>query len=196
MPSKGIGALRLVIYGSRSFANTVTALARDCGHRVVGLLDDWRRDEGIIGTFEEFAATRDQTVDGVLLGIGYNDLPGRWRAWQRVRSAGFPTPTLVHPRAYVAETARLDDGCLVMAGAIVDRDAKLGQAVVVWPGVCVSHETEIGGNTFLSPSATLCGNVHVGAHCFVGAGACIAEGYRVAESSFVKMGERLFESRS
>lgn len=188
-------ALRLVIYGSRSFAVTVAALARDCGHEVVGMLDDLHAGPGVLGTFEDFAAGHEVHADGVLMGIGYNDLPGRWRAWQRVRAAGFDAPTLVHPRAYVAPSAQLGAGCLVMAGALVDRGVTLGEAVVVWPAACLNHDSVVGSNTFVSPSVTLCGDVTVGAHSFIGAAACVADGCHLSEASFVKMGERVLSRR-
>ena len=180
--------MRVLIYGSRSFAATVADLARHCGHDVVGMIDDMRPGPGIVGSLAQAAASFDPPAHGVLLGIGYNDLAARWAAWLRVRAAGFATPSLVHPRAYVADNARLGPGCLVMAHAIVDRCAQLGQACVVWPGACVSHDTEVGSNTYLSPNATLCGAVRVGAHSFIGAAACVVDHGVVPEGGFVKMG--------
>jgi sugar O-acyltransferase (sialic acid O-acetyltransferase NeuD family) len=179
--------VRLLVYGSRTFADTVADLARDCGHEVVGMVDDTVAGTGIVGTFEDAQADFPPDGCGMVMGIGYNNLDARWAAWQRARAAGWATPSLVHPRAYVAASAALSDGCLVMAGAIVDRHAKLGQAVVVWPGACINHDVSIGENTFVSPNATLCGFVHVGAHSFIGAGAAVADRCVLAEHSFLKM---------
>lgn len=177
--------MRLLIYGSRSFAQTVADLARDCGHEVVGMIDDLASGPGIVGTFDQ--AIQAFPDCGIALGIGYSNLPARWSAWQRVRSANRETPALVHPRAYVAASAAVGAGSFVMAGAIVDRQARLGQAVVVWPGACINHDVHIDDNCFISPNATLCGFVRVGGHTFIGAGAAIADNCVLPECSFVKM---------
>ena len=179
--------MRLLVYGSRTFADTVADLARDCGHEVVGMVDDTSTGSSIVGTLEQAQAVFPPSGHGMVMGIGYNNLDARWAAWQRVRAAGWSSPSLVHPRAYVAASAVLSYGCLVMAGAIVDRQAKLGQAVVVWPGACINHDVSIGDNTFVSPNATLCGFVRVGAHSFIGAGAAVADNCVLAEHSFLKM---------
>lgn len=188
----GGAAQRLLVYGSRVFARTVADLARDCGHEVVGYVDDMGEGPEIVGTIDSATAHRAELgADGMLLGIGYSDLVARWGAWQRLTGHGWLSPTLVHPRAYVARSVRLGAGCFVMAGAIVDRESCLGDAVVLWPGACINHDVEIGDNSFVSPNATLCGHVRVGANCFVGAGACIADASVVAASSFIRMGERV-----
>jgi sugar O-acyltransferase (sialic acid O-acetyltransferase NeuD family) len=179
--------MHLLVYGSRTFAQTMADLALDCGHDVVGMIDDWNSGPGIVGTLEQARQMFPPGEYGVVLGIGYADLAARWEAWSRVQAAGWVTPALVHPRAYVARTAELGDGCAVMAGALVDRMARLGRAVVVWPGACISHDAAIGDNTFVAPNATVCGFVQVGGHSFIGAGAAIADHCVLPERSFVKM---------
>lgn len=181
---------QLLIYGSRSYARTVQDLALDLGWSVAGFIDDQFTGTGVVGTLA--IATREFAPDrhALALGIGYDDLPGRWSAWCRVRQAGWQLPSLVHPRAYVARTATLGPGCVVMAGAVVDRAAALGEAVVVWPGACINHNVVVGSNSFVSPNATLCGGARVGMHVFIGAGALLVDHAEVPESSFVKMGAR------
>lgn len=185
--------MRLLIYGARDYAATVADLARDCGHDVVGMIEDGAPRDGVVGCFDDVATGFADC--GIVLGIGYNNLPGRWAAWRRVLTTGRPTPSLVHPRAYVARSAAVGRGSVVMAGAIVDRASRLGEATVVWPGVCINHDCQIGDNTFVSPSAVLCGFVRVGAHSFIGAGAAIADHCQLPESSFLRLQERYTANR-
>jgi sugar O-acyltransferase (sialic acid O-acetyltransferase NeuD family) len=185
--------MQLLIYGARAFARTVADLARDCGHEVLGMVDDEGSGEGVLGRFDE--VTESYAGCGFAMGIGYNNLPARWAAWQRVRRCGRETPALVHPRAYVARSACVGAGSLIMAGAIVDRAARLGEATVVWPGACISHDVEVEENCFVSPNATLCGFVHVGAHSFIGAAAAVADRGVVPANSFLKM-QAHFTTRS
>lgn len=180
--------MRLLIYGARDYADTVADLAEDCGHEVVGRVDDNGSAEGVLGRFVDVVPRWPDC--SVVLGIGYRDLAARWAAWQRVRSSGRSSPALIHPRAYVARTAKVADGCVVMAGALVDRQARLDEVSVLWPGACINHGCVVGANSFVSPNATLCGHVQLGAHCFVGAGAAIADHCRVPDGTRIRMLER------
>ena len=187
--------MRLFIYGSKCFASTVAGLVADTGHELAGMIDDQASGEHIVGSLDVVSRAHARSEAGLVMAIGYKDLPARWRAWQRVLAAGWTVPVLVHPRAYVSATAQLGAGALVMAGAIVDQRSRLGQAVVIWPGACINHDCQVGDNSFISPSAVLCGSVHVGAHSFVGAGALVVDGGELPPSSFVRMGERFTARR-
>ena len=180
--------MQFLIYGSRSFGLTVSSLIEDCGYQVLGMLDDQSPGEKVVGTFEDACRQFPRDSVAIALGIGYNDLAARWQAWQRIRCAGWSSPALVHPRAFVSRSAQLGEGTLVMAGAIVDRQVHIGEASVLWPGACVNDDVKVGANTFVSPNATLCGEARIGAHSFIGAGAVLADGAVVPEGSFVKMG--------
>ena len=167
--------MRLLIYGSSDFAPTVIELVRACGHEPAGLVDDVRHGPGILGSLEAVMRTHSPEHYGIALAIGYNDLTGRWAAWLRACAAGYEAPVLIHPRAYVASSARMGAGCMVMACAVVDVRVNVGDASVFWPGACVNNDTSIGANCFLSPNATVCGAVTIGANSFAGAGAAIAD---------------------
>lgn len=179
--------MRLLIYGSGDFAQTVIELVRACDHEPIGMVDDTRQGSGILGNLEAVTRSHPPSDYGIVLAIGYKNLAGRWLAWLRACEAGYEAPALVHPRAYVADSAYVGAGSMVMAGAVVDVRATVGEVAVLWPGVCVNHDTSIEANCFLSPNATLCGFVHLGANSFVGAGAAIADRSEVPPSSFIKM---------
>jgi sugar O-acyltransferase (sialic acid O-acetyltransferase NeuD family) len=179
--------MRLLIYGSKDFSPTVIELARACGHEPVGLVDDIHQGSQILGSLEAVTRSHPPGDYGIALAIGYNNLTGRWMAWQRARAAGYVAPILIHPGAYVADSAQVGAGSMVMAGAVVDVRVKVGEATVLWPCACVNHDTSIGSNCFISSNATLCGFVQLGENSFVGAGAAIADRCEVPPSSFIKM---------
>jgi len=188
--------MKIILYGSRGFADTVAELVRHCGHEVVGRVDDKSQGPDILGDFTAVCASHSSADFGMLLAIGYSNLPARWLAWQRLQAAGYRSPALIHPRAYVADTASVAEGCMVMAGALVDVRARLDEAVVLWPGACISHDSRVGANTFVSPRGTLCGNVDVGAHSFIGANATVVDHVHLASSSFVKAGSVAKQARA
>jgi len=179
--------MHMLIYGSKEFAATVAELVRHCGHDPIGMVDDFNSGPNILGNFDTVVRTYPPSQYGIAMAIGYSNIPARWAAWEKIRSAGYCAPALIHPRAYVADTARVGEGAMVMAGAIADVRAEIGDLVVLWPGACVNHDARIGPNTFVSPNATLCGFANVGAHSFIGAASVIVDHGQVPEASFVKM---------
>lgn len=182
--------MQLLIYGSKEFSQTVVELASDCGYQVAGLIDDFSQDNKVLGTLDQVAQTHPPSEYHIALAIGYGNLAARWQVWQRVKSAGYSAPALMHPRAYVANSAALGEGVMVMAGAIVDVRARIGDTAVIWPGACINHDSVVGENCFVSPGAILCGYVTLGAHSFVGAGAAIVDHCSVAPHTRIKMLER------
>lgn len=184
-----------LLYGSRRFSDTLEALLLDCGHRCLGRLDDEPGAPRALCTLAAAATRFDRTEVRLALAIGYADLPARWHAWLRLRSAGWRSPPLVHPRAYVASGAKLGEGCIVMASAIVDHRTHLAEACVLWPGACVNHDVNIGANTFVAPNATICGHVEIGVNCFIGAGANVANDCLVPPATRIKMGSAYAANR-
>lgn len=179
--------MRLLIYGSKKFADTVSELAVDCGHEVAGRIDDFSSGPGILGTLEEVSRSHLSGEYGSAIAVRYAQLAARWNAWQRVLALGYRAPDLVHPRAYVARSAKVGVGTMVMAGALVDVRATVGAIGVIWPGACISHDCAVRDNSFISPNPTLCGDVELGAHSFVGAGAALVDRCSVPPASRIGM---------
>ena len=179
--------MRLLVYGSKEFAGTVYELIRHCGHEAVGMVDDFNKGPGILGRFDDIISSHPPSECSIVVAVGYRDMALRWKIWQTIQTCGYTSPALIHPWAYVADTARIGKGVMVMAGAVVDVRAKIGDLAVIWPGVCINHDASVGENTFVSPNATVCGSAEIGAHSFIGAGAAIVDHCKVPEASFIKM---------
>lgn len=179
--------MQMLIYGSREFAETVAELAVDCGYDVAGFIDDFSPGPHILGSLEQVRRTHPPNEYTIAMAVGYNHLHARWESWQRAQKAGYRAPPLIHPRAYVAKSATVAEGTMLMAGSLVDVRARVGEIVVAWPGACISHDCVVGENSFISPNATLCGYVNLGPHCFVGAGAAVVDHCDVPPSTRIKM---------
>lgn len=180
--------MRLLIYGSREFAEVVRDLAAACGHECAGHIDDYTTGPGILGDYSFCRLQYPPSEYGVVLAVGYKDLAARWNLFQTLRCDGYELPALVHPEAYVRDKTRIGAGTMVMARAIVDVAARVEELSVLWPGVIVNHHSVIGVNSFVSPNATICGCTTVGGHSFIGAGAVIVDHVTVPEGSFVRAG--------
>ncbi len=177
----------VLVYGASTYGAVLRDLVADLGLSFAGFIDDWVDGDGVVGDFSKLADF-DPACYQLVIGVGYKHMRARRELAQRLKGRGFDLPALVHPRAYVAASARLGEGAVVMAGALVDSAAELGALTVLWPGAIVSHHCKLAGNTFLCPGSVVCGNTAVGLDCFVGASATIVDGVSVPPSTFVKAG--------
>lgn len=97
-------------------------------------------------------------------------------------------PTLVHPRAWVAPSARLGEGCIVFAGALINADVTLHAHVHVNLGCSVSHDSVLHDFVTLAPGVRVCGNGIAQEMTDVGAGAVLIPHARVGAGSIVGAG--------
>jgi len=179
---------KLLLYGGKSFSDTIEELANICGHRVVSRINDYDPCPPhvvALDTARQMFSPKDHII---ALAIGYKNLKARLSAYERIKRLGYRAATLIHPSAYVSPTASIGEGSLVMAQACVDGRSVIGEACVLWPKACINHDVLVGRNTFISPSATLCGNVHVGESSFIGASVVVVDGASLSPNSFLKMG--------
>jgi len=132
------------------------------------------RAEGVVAAFIGVGATRDVSVRKKLFGLA--------------TGCGFEMITLVHPRAYVAPSARLGRGIAVLPGAVVNTDVVLGDNVTVYSGAIVEHDSVIGDHVHLSPGVHIAGGVRIEAEAFVGIGASIIQGIRIGVGAVIGAG--------
>lgn len=187
--------MKVLVYGSRLFAGVIRCLVEDCGHEFAGFIDDVHAGADVRGVFTAVRNSHPPERYACVNGVGYGNLQARRDVTMRIGEAGYQTPSLVHPRAYVSATSSVGPGTFVMAGAIVDCKVAIAAAVVVWPGACVSHDSTVASNTFLSPNCTICGDCRIGADCFVGAGSVVVSHAIVPDGTMIKAAERFVSPR-
>lgn len=96
--------------------------------------------------------------------------------------------TSVHPSAVVSPRATIDDGTVIMQGAIVQSCAKLGKHCIVNTGASVDHDCEIGDFVHVAPHATVLGGVKVGDGSWIGAGAVVKQYITIGKKCMIGAG--------
>lgn len=178
--------MRILVYGSQMFGAVVRSLVEDCGHEFAGFIDDVHQGPEVRGGFDAVVSSHPAADFACVNAVGYNSLAARRAVSERIRAAGYATPSLIHPRAYLASSATVGRGAFVMAMAAIDHRVTIADDVVVWPSTAVSHDSQIDSNTFLSPGAVICGDCRIGRDCFVGAGAVVVSHAVVPDGAFIK----------
>lgn len=101
---------------------------------------------------------------------------------------GGPFATAIHPSAIISPYAWIDEGSVVMQGAIIQSDAHIGKHCIINTAATVDHECLIGDYVHISPNTSLCGNVHVGEGTQIGVGSVVVPGIKIGKWSLVCAG--------
>ena len=118
----------------------------------------------------------------------------RKKICEELLAKGLFLPTLIHPNATVAETARIGCGSVVMAGAVINADAVIGHACIINTSSSVDHDCRVGDYCHISVGAHLAGTVAIGAHTWVGMGACVNNNLSICEQCTIGAGAVVVKS--
>jgi len=156
----------IYLFGVGNYTEVIIELAMDCGYEVKGLYhyDNLRTGEEnlgipIIGSTEELFKT---SIKNINFGVTVGDNRLRQEIAQQIRKKGGLTPTLIHPRAYVSQSAEIGEGCFIHLNSKVSTQCKLGDDCVVDFSCLVGHHAVLGNASYLSSAAT------VGSYCSIG----------------------------
>jgi acetyltransferase EpsM len=192
-----VAAGRLVILGAGEHARVVAEAARAAGWKAIDHVEAAgeaalaaRLAEGEASAPDAAtlpgAATAPAAPVSIVLGFGV-DLAARRRAASRF-GPGAPWATVIHPAAWVAPSARIEPGTVVLAGAIVNTGAHLGPHVIVNSGAIVEHDVELGAHVHVAPGATVGGGTRIGDGAFIGLGSAVRDHLAVGPDATVGMG--------
>ena len=171
----------IIVYGGGGHGKALIDLLRALHtYRIAGIIDDgMAAGESIMGVpvlggnelLAELHAKGIRQAVNAVGGIG--NIAIRVQVFQNLAEAGFSCPAVVHPAAYVENSASLAPGVQVFARAYVGSEARLGFGAIVNTGAIVSHDCVLENFANISPGALLAGEVRIGAASLVGMGATI-----------------------
>ncbi len=187
-----------VLWGSAGHAKVLSEAICRLGGKVIALFDNSPTavsalpEAPLIGGFDAFSLwVKNQSEMQRLYGlVAIGGARGRDRLTlqQVMVDHGLCVQPLVHPQAFVANSAELGAGTQVMALAVVAAEARLGAACIINHKASVDHECEIGDGVHVAPGATLCGCVVVEPFAFIGAGSIVLPRLRIGRDSIVGAG--------
>ena len=148
---------KLLIIGAGGHGQVLAEVAMACGYDRVDFLDD--RNPCAVGTPDRAEALAGR-YDGVIVSIGNNDL--RRAFIQRLQAVHAPIATLVHPRAFVAPSASLGEGSVVLPGAVVNTRARVGKGCILSIGALVDHDARIDDFSHINAGAIVAAGERAG----------------------------------
>ncbi len=184
-------AQKLVVLGSRAFAEEVADLVSDCPEfELTTFGENWERgrcERLLLGLpvvwVDELAPLA--ASHAAVCAIGTT----RRRGFiEQVEALGFRFATVRHPTARVSRTSTLGAGTIVSAGVMIAAHTTIGRHVILNRGSLIGHHTRIGDGVTISPGANIAGRVTVGDGTYVGMGAIVLDSLTVGRGAVIGAG--------
>jgi sugar O-acyltransferase (sialic acid O-acetyltransferase NeuD family) len=112
----------------------------------------------------------------------------RLQLLDELKARGFAIPAIRHPSAVIAPDVALDEGVVILAGAIINTGARIGRGCIVNTGASVDHDCMLGEGVHVCPGARLAGEVAVGDRAWIGIGASVIQQRKIGKASTVGAG--------
>lgn len=99
---------------------------------------------------------------------------------------GANLPAIISPRAYIARSATIGKGTIVLHDALVNSNAFVGDNCIINTKSVVEHDSRIENHCHISTGTIINGGTVVGAESFVGSNAVTQEYAVISEKSFIQ----------
>jgi sugar O-acyltransferase (sialic acid O-acetyltransferase NeuD family) len=157
--------------------------------------DDRVRNGTLSPIGDKFSGTLEQGLQAsldskcpTLIALGSRTAALRHQIRRVLEVHGVPLPSVVHPSAVVAPSAKISHCVTIFAGAIIGPRVLVREGTVVFNGCTIEHDSLVGENVWLAPGVTTSGFVSIGGHCFVGCGSVLSRECNVSECVLVGAG--------
>ena len=112
----------------------------------------------------------------------------RIKLFEKILNAGFQIPTIISPRAYVAQGSSIGKGTVIMHDALINNNSFIGKNCIINSKALVEHDVVIEDHCHISTNAIINGEVRLCKESFIGSGSIIADGRIINSNSFIKAG--------
>lgn len=179
----------IYIVGAGGHAKVVISSALECGIPIRKVLDDDSRKWGscclgkkICGPIEKYLHDTEQPH--AIIAIGCNHT--RKRISERFPNTYWET--IIHPKAYVHSSAKIDSGSVIFPQSTVQPDVSIGKHSIINTNCSVDHDSSIGSFCHVAPGATLAGGITIDDGTLIGVGASILPNLKVGKQCIIGAG--------
>lgn len=192
---------KVIILGGKGTAVVIAEQIYEAQHRygsdieVLGFaFDDPAYAAGIngwpvlCGTREAYEKYKDDSQVKFVFGMYRSDI-----IEQRVQlrdSYGIPQErflTFIHPSAFVAKSAKIGSGCIIMAHCTINSNVTLGNFCTIQSGTIIEHDSVLGDSNFLAAHTVIGSNVNIKNGNFFGLNSSIRNYTRIGDYNIAGM---------
>ena len=171
----------MILYGASGHAKVIIDILEANGQKIDFIVDDNPLLSELLG-YEVKRNTGE--YDEAIISIGSCEIRKKIVKGLKVKKY----LSSVHPSAVISPRATIDEGTVVMQGAIVQSCAMIGKHCIVNTGASVDHDCEIGDYVHVAPHSTVLGGVTIGEGSFIGAGAVVKQYITIGKTCMIGAG--------
>jgi sugar O-acyltransferase (sialic acid O-acetyltransferase NeuD family) len=113
----------------------------------------------------------------------------RIRLYELIKQSGGKMPRIISTFAYCSKYAKMNEGTIVMHGAIVNAGASIGTNCIINSQALIEHDVVVADHCHVSTGARVNGSVTIGKGSFIGSGAILKEGIEIGENVIISSGQ-------
>lgn len=167
----------IFLFGASYHGKVIKEICDDQKIQIEAFIDDSPKDKFLLDipiiSLEKFKGSINTKT---LISIGNNNT--RKKISEKFK---FKYISIVHSKATISDSVKIDVGTTVMAGAIINVDTKIGKHGIINTGAVIEHDCKIGDFVHISPNATVTGNVSIGEGTHLGAGATVIPNIKIGK---------------
>lgn len=96
--------------------------------------------------------------------------------------------SIISPYAYVARSAKIGYGSIVLVGSVIAAEATIGNHVMVLQNTIINHNTIVEDFVTLAAGVSIAGDCYIKQGAYIGTNACIRGGITIGEYALIGMG--------
>ncbi len=128
-----------------------------------------------------------RTVKYFFISVGQIDTGNhRMNLFKMIKKLGMDLPTIVSPFSYVAPSAVIGEGSIIMHHALVNAGSKIGHNCIINSKALIEHDVTVGDHCHISTGSILNGGVQIKDHAFIGSNAVCVQNTVVPKNHFIK----------
>lgn len=120
----------------------------------------------------------------------------RQHLYSKLEQLNASIATVISPRAYIARTAKIDKGVIVMHDALVNAGAHISNNCIINTKSLIEHDADVQPHCHISTGAIVNGGAKISSGTFVGSNSVVVHGVSTKIDDFVKAGSRYAFTRT
>ena len=184
----------VLVGGGGHCKSSIEAINSDGRYRIKGIVDNQytKADKclGIpyIGRDEDLKFILEKSKMALVTVGQIKSCEIRKNLFEMIKAFGAQMPVIRASSSIVSNHSEIEEGTIVMHGAVVNACAHIGKNVIVNSMALIEHDVNIGNHCHISTGARINGNVSVADGCFIGSGAVLHQNITIGKNAIISAG--------
>ncbi len=112
----------------------------------------------------------------------------RIKLFEKAKNAGGNFPVIISPEAYVSKHSEIQEGTIIMHGAVINADSKIGKNTIINNLALIEHDVIIGNHCHISTNSSVNGGTKLGNNCLAGSNSVLKQNISITSNTIIGAG--------